>query len=236
LAGDGATWSAAAPISRREQAKAGRRGRIAAAARDLLREVGVEALSMKMVAARAVVSLSTVYNLFGSKQAVLAAVFDADLVDYQAMVAAAVSADALERIFTSVDVAADLYHADPEFYRAIMRRWLGNEAGERQINAALRGPRVAFWRGMIAEAQGAGHLRPDADPGVLAALIVQIFGGVLSDWIAEDITAAQLALEAKFGFAAALAPFATPTDTIRLTAKAHALHTELAAFRGHTPA
>ena len=60
-------------MSRREEAKAERRHRIIAAARDLIKETGDTGLSMRAIAARAGVSLTTPYNLFGSKRAIVIA-------------------------------------------------------------------------------------------------------------------------------------------------------------------
>ena len=59
---------------------------------------------------------------------------------------------------------------------------------------------------------------------MLGALVVQIFSGVLSEWISGEITVDQLRMEATFGFAAALAPFATRSDAKRLREKIAALH------------
>jgi AcrR family transcriptional regulator len=216
--------------TRREQAKSERRGRIVEATCALLREVGIEDLSMKMLAARAEVSLSTVYNLFGSKQAVLATVFDLDLLKYAQLVGEARSQDALERIFDSVDIAAELYRGDPGFYRATMWRWLGGGA-DPFLNAALREPRIQFWRAMIAHAVAEGLLKPSADPAVLAALVVHIFGGVLADWIAGEITVDQLRTEAKFGFAIAFSPFAAPAAASRLRERIDSLHQTLSLER-----
>jgi AcrR family transcriptional regulator len=212
--------------SRREQAKDERRGRIVDAARDLLREVGFEALSMKLVSVRAGVSLSTVYNLFESKQAVLTVVFDQDLLRFRDLVAAAPSVDALERLFDSIEIAANLYRADPGFYRATMWRW-GGGRGDPFLNAALHEPRTRLWRDMIADSIAAGQLKPDTDPAVLGALVVQIFSGVLSEWISGEITVDQLRMETTFGFAAALAPFATRSDAKRLREKVATLHRAL---------
>ena len=218
----------AQPTSRRERAKDERRGRIVDAACDLLREFGLEDLSMKMVSTRAAVSLSTVYNLFASKQAVLGAVFDRDLLKYQELVAAAPSGDPLERIFDSVEIAATLYRADPGFYRATMWRWGG---GDPFLDVALHQPRTRFWRKMIADAVRAGHLKPGTDPAVIGALVVQVFSGVLSDWISGAISVDQLRLEASFGFAAALAPFATKPDAKRLRGRIADLHRALSDSR-----
>jgi len=217
-------------VSRREQAKDDRRGRIVEAACSLLREVGVEALSMKAVASRADVSLSTVYNLFTSKQAVLAVVFDRDLETFQQLVEAAPSSDPLQRIFDSIEIAASLYLADPQFYRATMLSWNGG-GGDRFLDVALRQPRNRFWRKMISDAVEGGHLKPRADPDVLGALAVQIFGGVLSEWISGEISLERLKMEISFGFATALAPFATPLDAKWLFEMVSDLHDELSEMR-----
>lgn len=209
--------------TRREQAKSGRRLRVVEAAYALLREVGIEDLSMKMLAARAGVSLSTVYNLFGSKQAVLALVFDLDLLKYQRMVADAPSRDELERVFDSIDIAVELYRADPDFYRATMLRSQGN-AVDPVLRVVLREPRLRFWRSMIVAAQAAGLLKPDVDPAVLGALVIQIFGGVLANWISGDITVDELGTEAKFGIAVAFSPFAARPAAARLRERINSLH------------
>jgi AcrR family transcriptional regulator len=216
--------------TRRERAKDERRARIVNAACDLLRDVGVEALSMRTVAARAGVSLSTVYNLFESKQAVLARVFDQDLARFEALVQTAPAADVLARIFEALDIAADLYEADPAFYRATMwRRPAGG--GELRLEATLRQPRIRFWRTMVAAAVDEGSLKRGLDPAVAAALLIQISGGVLADWIAGDIAIPTLRREMKLGFAAALLPFASRAAAPRLRALIGALHAELSAAR-----
>ncbi len=216
---------------RRELGKDERRRRVVDAACDLLREVGIEALSMKMLATRAGVSLSTVYNLFGSKHAVLARVFDLDLLKYEQLVADADSQDALERLFDAVDIAADLYRADPGFYQATLRRWLAGPSGP-FLNLALREPHGRFWRRMVADARAEGLLKPDARPVVLATLAVQIFNGVLADWNDGEITVDQLRDEIKFGFAVVFHPFSTGAAGERLRGKIANLHRTLAPERG----
>jgi AcrR family transcriptional regulator len=218
--------------SRREQAKRERRARIVNATYDLLREVGVEDLSMKAVAARAEVSLSTVYNLFESKQAILARVFDQDLARFEALVEVAPAQDVLERIFAALDIAADLYEADPAFYCATMWRQPAG-GGDLQLQTTLREPRIRFWRNMVAAAVREGSLRRRTEPAVVGALMIQISGGVLGDWIAGDISIQSLRKEIKFGFAAALLPFATGAAAPRLRAIIGHLHGELRAARGH---
>jgi len=217
---------AAAPIwSRRERAKDERRARIVTAAYDLLREVGVEDMAMKAVATRAEVSLSTVYNLFESKQAILARVFDQDMERFELLVRNAPAKDALERIFDALDIAADLYDADPAFYRATMGR--RPSGGDLALQTTLRAPRIRFWRAMAATAIEDGWLRRGTDPAVVGALMIQISGGVLADWIAGDIDVPVLRQEIKLGFAAALLAFAGRAATPRLRAIIEDLHRAL---------
>lgn len=196
----------------RERAKDGRRRRIVNAAHDLLRSEPIESLSVKAIALRAGVSLSTLYNLFGSKDAVLVAVSAQDLVDYEALVRSRTSLDALERLFDAVEVAMELYRADPAFYRATMARRAPGEP----LDALIRQPRNRFWDTLVDAAKTEGALRPDTDVAVLGRVLVYLFGGALGDWIAGDLELDRFARDIAFGFAVALLPFATPEAEQRL--------------------
>jgi AcrR family transcriptional regulator len=212
-------------ISRREQAKGERRARVVAAAWQILREEGVDGLSMKAVAGRAGVSLATLYNLFGSKGAVLAGVYEQDLRNYEALVAAR-PGDALDRIFDAVDVAARLYGADPDFYRAIMWR-RDQEMPQAMVDIRLNDPRARFWPDLVARAVEAGALRAGTDPTVLGVLMMQSLGGVISDWLGDRISLERLPLEAKLAFAIMLSAFATGEASLRLRKQVQTLHRRL---------
>src|SRR5277367_207313 len=99
--------------SRRERHKDQRRIKIIDAAYALLREVGVDDVSVKMIADRADVSAATVYNLFGAKGAVLQKVYDRDFESFAQKLAAIGSPSALDAIFDGMKIAADLYRSDP---------------------------------------------------------------------------------------------------------------------------
>ena len=196
----------AVATSQRETAKAGRRERIVAAAHDLLREVGVEDTSVKSIADRAQVSRSTVFNLFAGKAAILAQVFDQDLLQFEALVEAAPAVDSLERIFVSIDIAARLYIADPGFYRAIM--WRGRASSSDGSHTAMSEPRRAFWRRMIETAADDGFLDLGDNVETVSVLLATLFMGVLADWILGVITVEQLRREAAYGFAVTLSAYA----------------------------
>lgn len=230
VSADGAGELGAGADSQRERAKRDRRRRIVQAAHDLLREVGLEAVSGKLIAARAGVSLSTVYNLFGSKDAVLVALFDQDLAQYEARLRALPPQPALDRLFQAVDVAADLYRDDPAFYRAIL--WRRPTADETAVVDAMRRPRNRFWRAMVEAALDQGQLRDGTDAAVVSRLLIRQFSAALADWIAGEAPLEQFRIEVKLGFAAVLLPFAACAASPALNARLQALHDAAARARG----
>jgi AcrR family transcriptional regulator len=201
--------------TRRELAKSGRRARIIEAAHELLREVDMEGVSVKAIAQRSGLSPATIYNLFGTKAAVLAQVFDLDLQAFERRVATAGSPDALDRFFDAIAIAAELYRTDPSFYRQTMVARGGVRADPRLV-AIVREPRVQFWRGLVRQAIDEGTLRVDVDAAAISIVLVQITAGALLDWTSDVISVDQLEIETSFGFAAALASFASKPGQLRL--------------------
>jgi AcrR family transcriptional regulator len=198
--------------SQRERAKDERRQRIVNAAHDLLRSEQIDSLSGKAIAMKAGVSLSTLYNLFGSKNAVLIAVYAQDLANYEALVRARTSADALDRLFDALDVAVELYATDPDFYRATM--WRRSPA--EPLDSAMRQPRNRFWEDLVHSARTENALRADTDIPVLGRMLVYLFGGALGEWVAGNLPLGRFSKDMRFGFAAALLPFASAQAAVRL--------------------
>lgn len=199
-------------FSLRERGKDGRRRRIVEAAHDLLREFALDDVSGRMIAERAEVSLSTIYNLFSSKEAVLVAVYDDDLRAFEHIVRNLPSADPLSRLFDTIDAAAAQYDRDPTFYRAIMVR----RASTKALEAALRRPRADFWLMLVEQAMRAGEWQRGADAALVSRLLVLLFSGALADWVAGDISLDRFRLELGLGFASILMSSATGTTRARL--------------------
>lgn len=194
-------------MSQRERGMAERRARIVEAARDLIRATGDTGLSMRALAERAGVSLATPYNLFGSKQAVMLGVLEADLAQFRAQLDATASADPVQRLFDNIVVATRFYAEDPGFYRALFGGLLG--AGGPELRLLFGPPRHALWVEMLEAAQAAGQIRAEVDARLLARTLEGVFGGALPGWLAGDIDADNLAARIGFGFAAALGGVAT---------------------------
>lgn len=190
----------------REAAKQARRARIVAAADALAREQGFEAVAMTAIAARAEVSPATLYNLFRSRSAILAAVFDADLAQFEHELAVRPAESGVERIFAAVELAAALYARDPDFYRAMPLS--AHHGGG--LRPAIREPRIAFWQTQAAAARADGGLRAESDSALVGMMLAHLLAGVFQDWAAGAISARRLELEAAYGFALLLLPVANP--------------------------
>lgn len=214
------------PPSRREIGKAERRRRIIAAAGALLRESGLDAVSMTQIAERAGVSPATLYNLFQAKGAIFRQVFDLDLHQFEKLLAEERARDGLERVFAAIELAASLCRRDPEFYRAMVRA--GGSDAER-LSSAISEPRTAFWQAQVAAAIAAGCLRSDTDAQLLGVALSQFMRGVFLEWAAGFISAERLAEEAAYGFSLALLAYATDLAAPALEARLRSLQAALAA-------
>ncbi len=170
-------------ISKREQAKAERRRRIVKAARDLIRETGHTDLSMRALSRRADVSLSTPYNLFGSKRAVVLAVFE-DERDFTKRFERLEPANSIDRIFSAYELAFGYYTSDPDFYRTIWRALL-NTTGQEETGLASP-ERIKqlrkIWYGMVDAAVKDGFLEEDIQVDLILRTMSHISGGALLSW------------------------------------------------------
>jgi AcrR family transcriptional regulator len=195
-------------MSRREDAKAERRHRIVTAARDLIRETGDTGLSMRAIAARARVSLSTPYNLFGSKRAIVLAVLE-DIQEFNERFARLRSTDAVERIFQALSMSIGFYVEDPDFYRTL---WTGvfDMTGASVRNALAMPERDAFWLALVNAAAQEGALSPGIDTGLLLRNLDLTFGAVMLNWVLGALSIEELEPAAALGYALALRGAAAP--------------------------
>lgn len=223
------------PISRREQAKGGRRARIVDATYALLREVGISDLSVKMIADQAGVSPATVYNLFGTKAAVLEKVYERDLAEFERRVAETPSKDSLERIFDCVSITASHYDSDPRFYRSISVMQ-SSDPSEAELIDAVNSSRRPFWADLVRKAVQDGHLRADTDSSRLGAAMNLLSGGAVGAWVNKLMSMDHYEEYVSFGFAALVWPFATKAAQARLQEKLEPRARATARGKATTPA
>lgn len=189
-------------MSKREEAKAERRRRIVAAARELIRETGDTGLSMRAIAARAEVSLTTPYNLFGSKRAIVVAVLE-DVREFHERFSSLHQVNAIDRIFHAMSLSLSYYAEDPDFYRTLWTEAL--DLSGKEIRADLITPqRYAFWWALITEAAREGALLPAIDLDLLLRNLDLVFGSVMLTWVLGGIGVDDLEPAVGFGYALAL--------------------------------
>ncbi len=197
----------------REESKELRRRAIVCAARTLMQETGQAGFSMRALAERAGVSIATPYNLFGSKQAVMFAVLDTDLEQYQHRLEC-LKVDEIDVFFKAVSLATSLYSAEPGFYRAVL--FAAYNDGGTGFRAMFSGPRHAMWRRFVNNARRAGMIEQDVEPNALAINLAHIFFSCIIEWVNGVISLDELEARTQYGFATALRGVATPETADRL--------------------
>lgn len=217
----------AATLSRRELGKSERRRRIVQAAADLVRRDGFETVSMVAIAERAEVSPATLYNLFQTKIAIFRDVFDLDLEDYDRRVAEARAGDALDRIFIAIAIAAHLYEAEPDFYRAMAR----SGVPDAPLRSAIDEPRLHWWQARVADAVADGSLTPGAEPRMIGVVMMQLIRGAFLDWALGTVTAYRLEAETSYGVALILRAYMAPAHASALDRRIGELEARLTSPR-----
>lgn len=220
-AGAGAMAEPVADVGRREQAKAERRQKIMAAARDMIRETGDMNLSMRELARRAEVSVATSYNLFGSKRAVVMAVLE-DERDFVQKYNKLDVANAIERIFEAYELGYGYFVQDPDFYRPLWRALL--TAGGKDDDTGLASPERqaqtrAAWHMLLTSAQDEGLLKTDTSAEALERMLSHLAGGTLLSWSVGMLETEELLPSVGLGYALILAACATDKGRARLDKK-----------------
>lgn len=205
---------------KREQAKSERRSRIVRAARDLIRETGDTDLSMRMIAQRAEVSLATPYNLFGSKHAVVLAVFE-DERDFVVRFSKLKASNAIERIFDAHTLATGYFTDDPDFYRPLWRALLGSQDGD---STGLATPERlernrAGWRALLEHAQVEGLMDRSVSSDVLERSLSTMANGAMLSWVMGMLATSELLPTTALGYALMLRGAATPAGAKILQTK-----------------
>ena len=201
-----------ADLGRREQAKAERRQKIMAAARDMIRETGDMNLSMRELAKRAEVSVATSYNLFGSKRAVVMAVLE-DERDFVQKYHKLDVANAIERIFEAYELGYGYFVQDPDFYRPLWRALL--TAGGKDDDTGLASPERqdqtrAAWHALLTAAQEEGLLSPAMAATPMERALSHLAGGTLLSWAVGTLDTEDLMASVGLGYALLLSAAATP--------------------------
>lgn len=196
-------------MSRREEAKAERRRRIVSAARDLIIETGDAGLSMRAIAARAGVSLTTPYNLFGSKRAIVIALLE-DVREFHERFSQLHRTSAIDRIFQAVSITLTYLAEDPAFYRTLWTEALRFDSKE--LRGELQSPqRYGFWWALLDEARGEGALLPGVEIDPLLRALDAVYVAAMLAWVLGAIGVAEIEAHVGYGYALTLRGAASDT-------------------------
>ncbi len=208
-------------LGRREEAKAERRRRIIAAARDLIRQTGDTDLSMRTIAKKANVSLATPYNLFGSKRDVVLAIMYEDERDFDEKFATLHPGNAVDHIFAALSLAVGYYTADPRFYRTLWQALLDTygKGGASFSRPERRAHSHALWTRLIERAQREGYLDRGMSADAIERSLAHCFNGVMLSWIFGAIATEQMLPAAGYGYGLMLQGAATRSGRERIAKK-----------------
>lgn len=176
-------------MSLMDEHKAERRARIRAAARTLVAQRGYDGLTMRELAQAARVAVPTLYNLFGSKDAILIAELEEQTKEIAATLAAATaSADSFfARGMAAFEFGQRLVESAPELYRAVMQMFLTSPESV-DVRLRLQAGYIAIMASNLAAAKAAGQLADWADPQVVARHMFELYMASFLSWAADELT------------------------------------------------
>lgn len=145
-----------------------RRRRILAAARRLVARRGYDGVTMRDLARASGVSVPTLYNLVGGKQALLAAAIESWFAELLA--GAERDASGLERVVGLVDLCRRAVLGEPAYARALVGAF-GRPGGAQGLEATLVRDLARELAAGLAAMQREGHLQAWVSPPALAGRV-----------------------------------------------------------------
>jgi AcrR family transcriptional regulator len=161
---------------------------------------------MRALAEQAGVSIATPYNLFGSKQAILVALLDDNLAEYQAELSE-LTTGGVDALFDAAALMCSQFDGDPRFYRNVFASVAG-EAGE-ELRFLVSGPRYVLWKNLLRDATQEGLLDAEIDPDAFAITLSQLLFANVQEWALGFLELAEMDARIRYGMALALLAIAT---------------------------
>jgi AcrR family transcriptional regulator len=209
------------PMNLRERNKSQRRAVILEAARRLMHDSGNTGFSMRALAEQAGVSLATPYNLFGSKQAILVALLNADFESFQLSLSQ-LSAGSIDVMFEAVRLTTDNLKRDPRYYRSAMAE-ITLEA-QPEVRHMILGPPYLLWKRLLREAVQMGSLSHSIDLDPFTITLTQLMFATTREWVQGYVSLPEM--DARMRYGVALNLLAIATDDSREVLHEHLLMAE----------
>ncbi len=214
--------------SLRESGKVRRIQRILDAAARIMEADGIDALSMQNLADEAEVSISTLYNLVGGKDAILLMLLSVTIDDLE-MTAPGSGADPITALESLVDDFVSSFGMRESLYRPLLfslegRPILGQGADELRLRT------MAIVETPVADAIDAGLLEDAVPPAVIAHHICLTAQMGLRNWSTGMTELEEFRAELQSGLRLTLLAVATPSTRTRLLGELTALEPAITAL------
>lgn len=207
-----------------EEHKAERRGRIMAAARRLVVERGYDGLTMRDLARAARVSVPTLYNLFGSKDAILVAELEASAVRIASRLTSG-GDSFFERGMASFDAGMALIEESPELYRAAMRMFMTSPETA-PMRRRVEDGYIAIMAANLSAAKAAGQLADWAEPAIVARHMFGLYVSAFLAWGGGELDLPSFRAAALSGLCHLLIGVARGSFATEVEERIRALHRE----------
>jgi len=185
-------------VGLREEQKTERRRRILAATRKLIAAGGFERLTMRELARESRVSVPTLYNLFGGKQALLLGELEETFAAVAAGLETARGHGIVARAFAVCEVGTRELLAGPRYWRELVQLFLvaDETVSIRRENEARY---VAMMARLLAEGQQAGEVARWADPAIVARRMFAHYLQTMIEWAKGDLDGEDFRVATLFG-------------------------------------
>ncbi|HEX5063078.1 MAG TPA: TetR/AcrR family transcriptional regulator [Kofleriaceae bacterium] len=207
-----------------DEHKAERRARIGKVARQLVVERGYAGLTMRELAQKARVAVPTLYNLFGSKDAILVA----ELAESARVLAASlppIGDSFFARAMVGFDAGTRAIEESPEFYRECMNMFLTSpETAE--MRRRVEDAHIAVMTANLRAAKAAGQLADWATPEIVARHMFAQYMATLIAWGVGEIDLPTFRIAALSGVCHLLAGAARGPFAAEVEAKLRTLPTQ----------
>jgi AcrR family transcriptional regulator len=209
-----------------EEHKAERRTRILAAARELIAERGYEGLTMRDLARASRVSVPTLYNLFGGKQALILGELESTFAAVVAGIATVQTGTVVDRALATLDAGnADLL-AVPKYSRELILLFL-TSPDTTAVRRASADQYTELMADLLRDGQKAGDIEPWIDPLVLSRSMFAHYQLTMIEWARGEIDADAFRAATRFGMCAMLLGVARGCARRQLTAEIRNLQTTM---------
>jgi len=183
----------------RSRAKDQRRARLTEAARALIAEKPAGQFSMTELATRAGMSLATPYNLFGSKTAILQAVFLAETIGFHKRTSSLSNAPPVTQVQTTIDNIVAVFAREPVFYRRLTRSLMAIPPDE--LSASILPISNSMFLPLVEGLIGAGAIRLEIRADVISTQLLRVFNSIFLLWAVQNWDTVWLHQELRTGFA-----------------------------------